>query len=111
MTKMKTFKHPVKVATILKYALFSAYQRPEWNAQIPDEALIKEWWYHSLANAYIRYWPLVDCKTNERITLAQFGGEDYRRVLQSLLVERRIFSEADGSFLIDFQAIGLKQTA
>jgi hypothetical protein len=50
MTKIKTFRHPVKVATILKYALFSAYQNQKWNSQIPDEALIKEWWYHNLGS-------------------------------------------------------------
>jgi hypothetical protein len=106
MTKTKTFNHPIKVATILKYALFSAYQRPQWAKQIPNDTLIKEWWYSRLANAYVRYWSIKPrCSTNERITLNHFGGEDYRQALQKLLEQRGIFDEADNSYLIDFVAL------
>jgi hypothetical protein len=106
MNATKTFNSPIKVATILKYALFSAYQRPQWAELIPNDALIKEWWYSRLANVYIRYWHLKPrCSTDEQITLDQFGGVDYRRALQKLLEQRDIFDEADNSYLIDFVAL------
>ena len=112
MTPTKTFNRPIKVATILKYALFSAYQRPQWAKQISDEELIKEWWYSRLANAYIRYWHLKPrCSTDEQITLDQFGGEDYRRALQKLLVQRGIFEDADNTYLIDFEALRDRKAA
>jgi hypothetical protein len=112
MTPTKTFNRPIKVATILKYAIFSAYQRPEWSKQLPDEALIKEWWYSRLANAYIRYWSICpDCSTDEQITLNQFGGEDYRRALQKLLEQRGIFKDADNTYMIDFAALRKERAA
>jgi hypothetical protein len=112
MTLTKTFNRPIKVATILRYAIFSAYQRPEWSKQLPDEALIKEWWYSRLANVYIRYWNLKPhCSTDEQITLDQFGGEDYRIALQQLLEERGIFEDADNTYMIDFAALGKERSA
>jgi hypothetical protein len=112
MTLTKTFNRPIKVATILRYAIFSAYQRPEWSKQLPDEALIKEWWYSRLANVYIRYWNLKPhCSTDEQITLDQFGDEDYRIALQQLLEERGIFEDADNTYLIDFAALRKERSA
>lgn len=103
---MKTFNKALRVSTILRHAGFYAYRKPEWIAQASNDELIKEWWYSRLANVYIRYWTFQrNCKTNELITLNQFGGDDYRQALQALLMERQIFEEADNSYWIDFQAI------
>lgn len=103
---MKTFNKALRVSTILRHAGFCAYRRPECIASVPNDELIKEWWYSRLANAYIRYWTFQrNSKTSELITLNQFGGDDYRQALQALLVEREIFEEADNSCCIDFQAI------
>lgn len=103
--KIKVFNRPIKVSTILKYALFSAWRRSEHQREINNIDLVKEWWYSSLANVYIRYWSCCpDCSTNQRIVLNQFGGEDYRRALRKLLQERQIEDAAD-SYQIDFEAL------
>ena len=102
----KRFKKQIRVATILKQIGGYGWCRREAIAEVPNERLIKEWWYSRLANAYVRYWHLKPhTTTNEQITLDQFGGEDYRIVLQQLLEKRGIFEEADNSYSIDFAAI------
>jgi hypothetical protein len=106
MTLEKVFKKQIRVATILNHIGWYGWARRKDIETVPNDRLIKEWWYSRLANVYVRYWHLKPhTTTNEQITLDQVGGEDYRIVLQRLLEERGIFEEADNCYSIDFDAI------
>jgi hypothetical protein len=106
MISEKIFKKQIRVSTILNQAGWYGWARRKDIETVPNDRLIKEWWYSRLANVYIRYWRICpDTTTNEQIALDQLGGEDYRIVLQQLLEERGIYREADNSYSIDFAAI------
>jgi hypothetical protein len=106
MISEKAFKKQIRVSTILHQIGGYGWRRHKDIQAVPDDNLIKEWWYSRLANVYVRYWSLCPhTTTNEQITLDQVGGDDYRIALQRLLEERGIFEKADNSYSIDFAAI------
>jgi hypothetical protein len=108
--KERNFNKAVSKESIQKNIGFYAYLRPENLAKITDDQLTKEWHYHMLANAAIRYWDLFPNQKNSNTTLTQqflnqSGGEDYRKALYDVLKERGIFESADNTYNIDFAAI------
>jgi hypothetical protein len=105
--RFKTFKHPIKAATVIKnLACLYGFIDTEKLNEISDEQLIKHWQYHCLANAMVRY-PTFFFKpsTNEKIFIHQVGGEDYRQKMITILKSRNLLEKADKSFSINLTAI------
>lgn len=111
--RFQEFKKPPSIDSIARNLGGYAYAPQDELAKVPDNDLIKEWKYSSLANASIRYpkiFPQTYKSNANYQRVGQMGGQNYRSRLAVELGRRDILDVADNSFSINLEAMQKQRT-